>query len=71
MFPQATTTVVITKGPELMVSVKPEDEAVFPRVSVTCTVMGKLPLLPVGVPEIIPVPLSVKPGRQRSGGKTP
>jgi hypothetical protein len=44
-----------------MISVRPEEEAVFLRVSVTCAVMGKLPLLPVGVPEITPVPLSVKP----------
>jgi hypothetical protein len=36
-------------------------EAVFIRVSVTCTVIGKSPLLPVGVPAITPVPLSVKP----------
>ena len=59
--PVGTAAVVITKGPELMASVKPEEEAVFPRVSVTCAVMGKVPLRPVGVPEIMPVPLSVKP----------
>ena len=51
--------VVITNGPELMVSVKPA-EAVFIWVSVACTVMGKLPLA-MGVPAITPVPLSVKP----------
>jgi hypothetical protein len=43
-----------------MVSVKGA-EAVFITVSVTCTVIGKLPLLPLGVPAITPVPLSVKP----------
>ena len=45
----------------MMASVKPEDEAVLPRVSVTCTVMGKVPVWPVGVPEIMPLPLRVKP----------